>query len=226
MKIKVFLAAAAVMFSVSSFAQDISFGVKAGVNFSNFNVKEDGKSVDDLKMKPGINLGAYADFNFTDMFALEAGLQFEQKGSKMEFSESAYGIKYKYTEKYNINYFTIPVNFRVNLPVGDNNLYFLAGPTLGIGLSGKVKWEEEEDGEKESDDASLKFGDNTGNEYEDGDDLHRMNIGLLFGAGFEMSNNLGVRLTYDLGLSNLTPKGDSDNSCKTKVLGLALTYKF
>ena len=221
MKIKVFLAAAAVMFSVSSFAQDINFGVKAGVNFSNFNLKEGGEKVDDLKMKPGINLGAYADFNFTDMFALEAGLQFEQKGSKMEFSESEYGITYKYTEKYNINYFTIPVNFRVNLPVGDNNLYFLAGPTLGIGLSGKVKWEEEADGESDSDDEDLKFGDDP----EKGE-LHRMNIGLLFGAGFEMSNNLGVRLTYDLGLSNLTPKGDSDNFCKTKVLGLALTYKF
>lgn len=220
MKLKVFLAAAAVMFSVSSFAQDISFGVKAGVNFSNFNVKEDGKSVDDLKMKPGINLGAYADFNFTDMFALEAGLQFEQKGSKMEFSESEYGFTYKYTEKYNINYFTIPVNFRANLAVGDNNLYFLAGPTFGIGLSGKYKWEEEADGESESDDEDLKFGD------DEKSHLHRMNIGLLFGAGFEMSNNLGVRLTYDLGLSNLTPKGDSDNSCKTKVLGLALTYKF
>ena len=221
MKLKVFLAAAAVMFSVSSFAQDISFGVKAGVNFSNYNVKEDGEKVDDIKMKPGINLGAYADFNFTDMFALEAGLQFEQKGSKAEFSEDYMGIKVKHTNKETVNYFTIPVNFRVNLPVGDNNLYFLAGPTLGIAISGKDKAEVEANGEKESETEDLKFGND-----EEESDYHRMNLGFLLGAGFEMSNNLGVRLTYDLGLSNLYPGGDSDYSCKTKVLGLALTYKF
>ena len=226
MKLKVFLAAAAVMFSVSSFAQDINFGVKAGVNFSNMGGKADGKTVEDVKMIPGINLGAYADFNFTDMLALETGLQFEQKGYKFEKSFEELGRKYKYTDKYIINYFTIPVNLRANLAVGDNNLYFLAGPTFGIGLSGKDKWEYEKDGEKESDDTSLKFGDSTGNEFEDGDDLHRMNIGLLFGAGFEMSNNLGIRVSYDLGLSNLMPGGDSDNSCKTKVFGIALTYKF
>ncbi|MBQ3656233.1 MAG: PorT family protein [Bacteroidales bacterium] len=209
-KLKVLLAAAAVAVSSSAFAQDLSFGVKAGLNLSKQAYKVGGTKVSssDNKMLTGICIGAYADLNFSDMLALEAGLQFEQKGGKMKSG--------KETEKEVINYFTIPVNLRANLPVGDNNLYFLAGPTFGIGLSGKETYEDEDGSES----ASAKFGNG------EDDDCKRINVGLLFGAGFEMSNNIGVRVTYDLGLSNLIPKGDSDNSVKTNVLGLAVTYKF
>lgn len=217
MKLKVLLTATAVIFSASAFAQDICFGVKAGVNFSKFSEKIEGEKANDYaKSKPGICLGAYADYNFTDMFALEAGLQFEQKGGKYEFSEE----DVKEIDKESISYFTIPVNFRANFAVNDNNAYFLVGPTFGIGLSGKYKSEYTEDGETETDDGSLKFGD------DEESDCHRTNVGFLLGAGFEMSNNIGFRLSYEIGLSNLQPKGDSKNSTKTGVLGLAVTYKF
>ncbi|MDD6003730.1 MAG: porin family protein [Bacteroidales bacterium] len=217
MKLIVLLTATAVIFSASAFAQDISFGVKAGVNFSKFSEKIDGTKANDYaKSKPGICLGAYADYNLTDMFALEAGLQFEQKGGKYEFSEE----DVKEIDKESISYFTIPVNFRANFAVNDNTAYLLAGPTFGIGLSGKYKSECTEDGETTKNDGDLKFGDN------EDSDFHRMNVGLLFGAGFEMSNNIGFRLSYEIGLSNLQPKGDSKNSTKTGVLGLAVTYKF
>ncbi len=221
-KFKVLLAAAAVAVSSSAFAQDLSFGVKAGLNFSKFSEKAGGiKYTDGEKSKAGICIGAFADYNLNDMFALEAGLQYEQKGGKfVESDYDYYGDYYEEKTKTTINYFTIPVNFRVNLPIGDNNLYFLAGPTFGIGLSCKEKVEEKEDGESNSIEHNLIFGDTYNSDYK------RMNVGLLFGAGFEMSNNIGVRLTYDLGLSNLEPKGDSNNSTKTNVLGIAVTYKF
>jgi len=207
-KLKVLLAAAAVAVSSSAFAQDLSFGVKAGLNIANVSAKYGGKKITDAKSLLGINLGVYADYGFSDMLALEAGLQFEQKGYKTEQG--------KETDKEIVNYFTIPVNLRANVAVGDNNLYFLAGPTFGIALSGKAKYDDGD--EKET--SSFKFGNG------DDDDCKRMNVGLLFGAGFEMSNNIGVRISYDLGLSNTLPKGDSDNSQKVNALSLAVTYKF
>ena len=206
------------MLTVSSsvFAQDIDFGVKAGLNISNFSAKYGGNKNNDLKSKIGISLGAFADYNLSDMFAVEAGLQFDQIGSKYEWSEDDESDKVTT----NVNYLTIPINFRANLPVGDNKLYFLAGPTIGLALSGKEKSEYTEDGKTTKDDNALKFG--SGDE----DNMKRMNLGFLLGAGFEMTNNLGFRLTYDIGLSNLEPKGDSDNSLKTGCLGLSVTYKF
>lgn len=204
---KLMLIAAAIAVSVPAVAQDLSFGVKAGLNFSNFKVDADGYSVSP-KSIAGINLGVYADYNFSDLLALESGLTFEQKGCKVD----EHG--YKSTDK--INYLTLPINLRANIAVGDNNLYFLAGPTFGIGLSGK--WEEEDDGDK--DDGSIKFG--TGED----DDYKRMNVGFLIGAGFELPNNLGVRLTYDLGISNIDSDGKSEYKVKANAFGIAVTYKF
>ncbi|MBR4440483.1 MAG: PorT family protein [Bacteroidales bacterium] len=214
--LRLFVVSAALALSSSAFAQDIDFGVKAGMNISNFSEKYGGSKVNDNKSKIGISLGAFADYSLTDMFAIEAGLQFDQVGSKFEWSEDDESEKITT----NVNYLTIPINFRANLAVGDNKLYFLAGPTIGLGLSGKEKAEYTEDGKTNKTDDALKFG--SGDE----DNMKRMNLGFLLGAGFEMTNNIGFRLTYDIGLSNLLPKGDGDNSLKTGCLGLSVTYKF
>ena len=204
---KLMLVAAVLAVTAPAMAQDLSFGVKAGLNFSKFKIDADGYSVSP-KSIAGLNIGFYADYNLSDLLAVESGLSFEQKGYKTEEDGD------KSTNK--INYLTLPINLRANIAVGDNNLYFLAGPTFGIGLSGK--WKDEEDGDK--DDGSIKFGSG------DDADYKRMNVGFLIGVGYELSNNIGVRLTYDMGLSNIDSDGNSDYKVKSGAFGIAVTYKF
>lgn len=216
MKVKSLLVIAAMAVSTSAFSQEFNFGLKAGANLNTASIKSDGEKIDDIDMKPGLLLGGYADINLAETFAMEIGLQFEQKGLKYEESESGYSIK---TEM-NVNYITIPVDFKINVPVNDNKFYLLAGPTAGIGVSGKIKSEAKVNGVKVSDDESIEFG-----EDEDSD-LRRINFGLDLGAGFVLANNLGFRIGYNLGLSNLVPKGDSDNSAKFSSVNLAITYRF
>lgn len=210
--IKLLVIAAVLAISAPAFSQDVSFGVKAGLNLASASIKMDGNKAEDIKILPGLNVGVFADFNFTDLLGLEAGLQYEQKGYKFTTKEFSEEIK----DKYAIQYLTIPVNLRANIAVGDNTLYFLAGPTFGIGLSAKETVEYGDEKESES----AKFGSG------EDDDIKRMNLGLLFGAGFDLASNLGFRVTYDIGLSNLVPKGDSDNKVTTGTIGVALTYKF
>ncbi len=219
---KLMLVAAAVAVSSCAMAQDLSFGVKAGLNFSKFTVEKDEEGYDYSsahKSKPGISLGVYADYTLSDLLAIESGLQFDQKGSKAEGNDGG-----SWSDKYTINYFTIPINARVNLAMGDNNIYFLAGPTFGIALSGKNKYEE--DGKSE--DITIKFEkpkvDEDGDPIEGGAFAKRMNVGLLLGAGYELSNNIGARLTYEIGLNNLSQY--SKGEVKTGVFGIAVTYKF
>ena len=219
---KLMLVAAALAVTAPAVAQDLSFGVKAGLNFSKFTVEkdEDGDDYSSFqKSKPGISLGVYADYTLSDLLAIESGLQFDQKGSKAEGNDGG-----SWSEKYTINYFTIPINARVNLAMGDNNLYFLAGPTFGIGISGKNKYEEK----GRSTDYKIKFEepklDEDGDPIDDGCYAKRMNVGLLLGAGYELSNNIGARLTYEIGLSNISQF--SKGEVKTGVLGITVTYKF
>ena len=216
MKHKFLIATVLVAFSTSAIAQEVNFGVKAGTNLNTVSAKVDGEKEDDTEMTVGLLVGAFADINFNETFALETGLQFEQKGFKLENTD--YGVTVNTTA--NVNYLTIPVNFRVNVPAGENNFYMLAGPSVGIGLSGKLKAEAKSNGMKVSDSESIEFGDS------DDSDLKRVNIGVGFGIGFELACNLGIRVGYDLGVSNLQPKGDSDNFLKFSSTNIALTFKF
>ena len=85
--------------STSTFAQ-LSYGVKAGLNFSKMKMKVDGEIVDDIKFNPGVNLGVYADYGFSDMLAIETGLTFEKKGFKMKNEETSYGVGVEMTSKF------------------------------------------------------------------------------------------------------------------------------
>ena len=82
--------------STGAFAQ-MSFGVKAGLNFSTMTNKTDGKKDkdDETRFKPGINVGAFADFELSNLLAVEAGMNVEAKGlkTKHEFKNEFTGSK-------------------------------------------------------------------------------------------------------------------------------------
>lgn len=145
-KIAIALMGLMLISSTSAFAQ-LSYGVKAGLNFSKMSMKVDGETVDDIKFNPGLNLGAFADFGFSDMLALETGLTVEKKGFMMKEEETAYDVEVKMTSKFNIVYATIPIQARLNF----GNFYALAGPYVGIGLTGKQKVKMTVDDETEKD---------------------------------------------------------------------------
>ena len=201
--------------STGAFAQ-MSFGVKAGVNFSNMMLKAGGEKVDDIKFKPGFNIGAFGDFELSDLLAVEAGLNVETKGLLMKEEEEFLGNKMKSKATTNLIYVTVPVDVKLTF----GSFYVLAGPYVGVAATGKVKNKVESNGDthKETHDMNLGSGDD--------DDLKRLDFGLGFGAGYEITDNLGVRAGYDLGLSNLTPKGDKDNSAKNGSINVSVTYKF
>ena len=73
--------------STPAFSQELSFGAKVGLNLSSATIKSGGEKADDIKMLPGLNVGVFADMNFSDLLALEAGLQYEQKGYKFTYKE-------------------------------------------------------------------------------------------------------------------------------------------
>lgn len=202
---------AALAMATSAFSQ-MTFGAKAGLNIANMKLDTEMGSVSpDSKM--GFNLGVYGDYNFTDMFALEAGLTFSNEGCKL-----------KDVSKSSINYLDIPINLRVNFNIGSMQLYGLVGPTIGVALFGKDKAIGEKKDECEAwgepTEYDLEFGSG------DDCDFTRTNIALTLGAGLKFTENLGARLSYDFGLSNIDPAGNSDFKVKNNVFAIALTFDF
>lgn len=196
--------------STGAFAQ-MSFGVKAGLNFSNMTMKYGGDKDKEAKFKPGLNVGAFADFELSDMLAVEAGMNVETKGFMYKNKDN----KSKTTT--NMVYVTVPVDAK--LTFGD--FYVLAGPYVGIAVMGKTKSKFKNDNDKNKESFDIEFGNDKGESL-----YKRLDLGLGIGTGYEINNHLGVRLGYDLGLSNLTPKGDKDNSSKNGSINVSVTYKF
>ncbi len=203
-----------IFFSFQSYAQ--IFGIKAGLNLSNMSMKDnDDTYSDDFEMNPGFHVGGTMDYPFSDILSLETGLFLDTKGFKWDNKEG----DEEGEVKVNLYYLDIPITLKGSFEVGSGGvkIYGAAGPYIGMGLSGKFKSEYSYQGEKESEEEDVEWGD-------DGD-FKRLDYGLTFGAGVEFSAfQLGV--SYDLGLANISAYSDNGNTIKNNVLKFSVGYRF
>lgn len=199
--IKTVLIAALLVLGANASAQ-ISFGVKAGVNLSNYSgdVKEN-------KAKVGFNAGLTADYTLAPSMYLMSGLEITAKGCKFDF-----GTDGKSTT--NAIYLQLPVHFGYKVSVSEGtNIVLHAGPYVAYGIAGKSG---------EGEDKVDTFGKNGL--------CKRFDFGAGLGVGVEFGK-IGVGLGYDLGMLNVINGNlSNDNDSKAKVRNmnayLSVGYKF
>lgn len=158
-----------------TFAQEVNFGAKAGVNFADIT----GEEVDSFDGLTSFHFGVVAEILISDKFAVQPELLYSKQGA--DYSEDFDGMSYDGTV--NVDYLNIPIMAK----------YFVAdgfsielGPQIGILLSAKDEYEDEEDDIKDF----LKgtdFGLNFGLGY-------KLANGLNFGVRYNMglSDNLDI----------------------------------
>lgn len=195
---------AAVAMTLSANAQT-SIIPKVGISIA--NVASDPKN-DDAKSKIGLQLGVAAEIGITDMFAVQPELLFIQKGTKSESSD--FGISAKSSTT--LSYLEIPVLAKVKFGSDAAKFYAIAGPSIGIAVSGKNKVE----AFGVSDSEDIEFGSEAGQ-------IKRTDFGLQFGAGVNIKNFV-IDVRYGLGLSNLS--NDSSVSAKNRAIGITVGYAF
>lgn len=205
--------------TTESYAQ--TFGVKAGLNLSNMLVEDDDDTYsDDFKVNPGFHVGATAEFPITELFSFETGLLLSTKGFKVSEEETFMGETVKYESKLNLIYLDIPLTAKASFDLGGARIYGVFGPYIGMGLSGKSKFEITAMGETETDEEDIKWGSD-----EDEDEFKRLDLGLTMGAGVEISS-IQIGLSYGLGLANISTYTDGGSKISNRVLGISVGYKF
>lgn len=112
MKKLLFTALLAFGFAVSATAQDATFGVKGGLNFSNVKVDTDSGGVSP-DGRTGFYIGGLADFGITEEFHIQPEAIFSFEGAK----------------DFDLTYLNIPVLAKYYVAEGFN---IQAGPQLGI----------------------------------------------------------------------------------------------
>jgi len=151
-------------------AQNVSVGVRAGLNFSTVSVSGGGYTVAP-STRTRIILGGYGTIMFNDKIGLQPELFYLGNG----YTNGGTTVK--------LNYVSLPVLFRYNIT---EMFHLLAGPQLGVLMSAKAGSVDIKDGFNSSD-----FGIATGI----GLDFGKFNAGVRYYAGLSNIDKTSSGLT-------------------------------
>lgn len=181
-------------FSTEKSDQPVTFGIRAGMNMSNFS----GDDAEDLDSRIGFNVGVSVDIPLLQSLYLQTGLYATQKGAKYEEDGDEL--------KFNPLYLEIPVLASYRYDFSESTqLQINVGPYLAYGISGKAKYTEYDGHASKS--AEVDF-------FGDDDDQFggkRFDVGLQVGAGITVSK-FYLGCAYEFGFSDAVKDLKAKNS--------------
>ncbi|QSW87659.1 MULTISPECIES: porin family protein [Flavobacterium] len=207
MKKNFFTAITVIMFGFVN-AQDVKFGIKGGLNISNFSGDTDGI---ETKSRYGFNLGGFVEIKFSEKIALQPEILYSTQGVKFENVGTDVNGTFRTGDiNFNLAYINIPVMFKY-YPA--ERFSVEAGPQIGFLTSAKTKTRLDGFNRTVTQDAKYLF--------------ESIDFGLNIGAGYYFTENLAVGARYNIGLANIvkTEVGD-DSKLHNKVFSLSVAYKF
>jgi len=216
--------------SVTSFAQTDAVWLKGGVNFANVSFNSDGE-VDDANMLTSFHIGLMGDINIGKVLAIQPGILFTGKGSKIQSGSPNDNFYYKATV--NPLYIEVPINLVIKLPLtsAESNFFFGAGPYIAIGVGGKRKIEGRNIALSYNNKEKIEYSndDPTTFNNEEGTGLgvmRRFDYGLNGTAGFELKDVM-IALNYGYGLAKLQSgsNNSADNTNKHRVIGISFGFR-
>jgi hypothetical protein len=198
----------ALLLSLSSLAQT-DFAVSAGYNYNTarvhrLNTKQPTGYV------PGFNIGLRLKTGFEPPLHFVAMLSYTQRGFSLDQPGND-----TTRLKTNIHYVDIAPMLNFDFNVGNNNKFSLiAGPVLGIALSGKQKITIDD----VTSTSSMKF--SISNNY------GLFNVGILTGLSYQF-NKIFIEGTYHLGVTSINNNEEFDNkNIKNRGFALNMGYWF
>jgi hypothetical protein len=193
--------------AVLATAASAQFSVEGGVNFDNLAIKSAGTKVD-TKMMTGGAFGLVQGVQLSDHIYFEPGLYYQSAGCNLK--EPLIG-------GYSISTITIPLDIVYKSGDKCGNRFFAgAGPYIAKNLSGTFSMSV--GGIEQS--GSLKIGTGADANFKGTD------LGINLTTGYKLKKHFYIRLRYQMGLVDLLPNGNSDNSIKTSSINLTLGYTF
>ncbi|MCA5004469.1 outer membrane beta-barrel protein [Sphingobacterium bovistauri] len=223
MYFKLVLSFALLVFSSNVFGQ-ISYGVKAGVNFPKFTLLEpvfimdgdefvgfDGDKQESVETKAVTNfyITGFTSIMLSNRIALEPGITLEGRGGKIPGND------------YEANYMFVGVPLAVSyyLPMNfGGDVVISAGGHYGLNFGGTYK------GVVDITDPENPIIDETDISYGRYEDFRKDDYGLNFGLGYKFNNGILINTSYTLGLRNLGTVRNEE--LKSRGFSFGIGYQF
>ena len=178
-------------------AQEISFGVKAGLNLSYLRIKDN--VLVDSKMKSGFHIGGVGEMKVSKLFAIETQLLYSQQNSVLEIKLSAFrqsdsrGSEPVFEEDleidYQLGYLNLPILAKIYIIDGFN--VFL-GPQFCFLVSDKENY-----------------------------DFKNFDYGFMGGLGYQLNSGLFFSANYYYGSSDIS---NQKIGIKQEVIQISVGY--
>ncbi|MEO9144412.1 MAG: porin family protein [Ginsengibacter sp.] len=206
-----FLIIAMLLMTYGAEAQ-ISFGLKAGVNFS--SLKGNGYTDPDQKPFIGLAIGGLANYTITEKLSIQPELIFSQEGTQWKATDEE--------QKNRLNYLNVPILVQYRTPSG---FFVHTGPQIGLLLSAKMTYKDHGAG------GMVGEGDWDKEEHRGGQpptlDIKRFYAGSPIswglGAGFIHQSGFGIIARYNIGLTNALKKA-SDGTIYSRIFNIGIIY--
>jgi hypothetical protein len=207
MKKIIFSVATLFAIGFTAHAQEIKYGVKAGLNLADW-----GGDAENTNVRPGLNAGVLAEIKFNN-FALQPEIVYSQQGTKLtinNYSGNDLTSSLEMTSK--LDYINVPIALKYYVIEG---LSLQAGPQIGFLVSAKEKAKLKANGESVSVEMDAKDG------YE------KVDFALFGGIGYDLPIGIFVQARYNAGLSNINKDPDTvDIELTNNVFSFSVGYKF
>ena len=203
------LAAVAVFTIGAATAQDMKFGVKAGLNLAN-------TTANGASMKVGGNFGVFGDFKVSDKFSVQPEILYSMQGAKASATNSFGGITVTDEVTQSLGYINIPVMGKFLVT---NDLSLQVGPQIGFLMTVKEEYVQTSNNQSVVPNSTFSSTDKT--------NFNSVDFGLNFGVGYNITEKFMVDLRYNLGLSEIEknlPSGVS--ASKNRVVSVNFGYSF
>jgi len=180
-----------------SYAQDLKFGVKAGLNLTNAV----GDDAEDVDMKAGLYFGGFMNVSLNDRLSFQPELLYSRQGWKVNEDSDETTVK--------LSYLNIPMLLKMSLG-GSNKIHVYAGPQLGFLL-----------------DAEADYDNDMGSGTEDMNDfISDLDLSINFGLSFDVSDNMSLDIRYNRGLSKVMDVEGVDFKAYNSGFQLGAAYTF
>lgn len=191
-----------------TYAQKAEFGIKGGLNSSNFSGDTEGM---DFKPRVGFNIGAFATIKLSEKVTLQPEILYSTQGAKAEnVTADVNGVNYTADIDFNLSYINVPVMFKYYVA---DKFNLEAGPQIGFLTSAETSTKV--DGFNQTVDQDAK------------DFFESVDFGFNVGAGYDFTDKIFAGIRYNIGLSNVLKTQEGDNSeSQNSVFSLSLGYKF
>lgn len=197
------------LFGITNSQNKLRYGIKAGLNFSEFR-----GDLENASVKPGFVLGGLVNYKINNKFAIQPEVFYSSEGTDYTITTTNdISGTTTYTENsINIGYISIPVMVEYYL----SKVSFEFGPQISFltfaNLHTNTKVTTEEFIAADAYSTNVK------------DDINNLDFGLNFGVGYNFTTNFNGNLRYNLGLLNVEKNGEETNY--NSVITFSFGYLF